>query len=141
MSTTKKTVAKKAAKKTSTKKNTTKAITKKAAAKKSSKKTTTKKAATSAKKSADEKVLVCAPDNKCFWTSDGQILRDLRELEQALQDMSEDVFTHHVSKEKHDFADWVEHVLADNTCASALRRAKKPKSAHTVVIKQLRLYS
>lgn len=86
-------------------------------------------------------MLVCAPEEKCFWTTDGQILKNLDELQLAFGTMGDEVFLHHVTKEKNDFADWVEQVLADSACAAALRKSKKPDAARTVVIKHLRTYS
>lgn len=100
------------------------------------KKTTTKKT----KKEPVGKVLICANDQECFWTTDGQVLRDLTELRDALRSMKEGVFTHHVTKEKNDFADWVEHVLHDADCAVALRKSKKPNTARTVIVRHLRTY-
>ncbi len=137
--------AKRATKKVS--KKTTKQTTKRAAKKAVSKKPATSKkvvkktqTAKSAVKNSNGKVLVCAEGKKCFWTNDGSILRDLQELSAALDVMEEKVFTHHVTKEKNDFADWVEHVLEDAECAAALRRSRKPSSASTVVVKHLKTY-
>ncbi len=128
-------------------KNTKKAPTKKAPVKNKSekkaqpKKTTPRKKTASAKKKVHLRALVCAPGEKCFWTTDGQILEDLNQLQIAFGSMDEEVFLHHVTKEKNDFADWVEYVLEDAACASDLRRTKKPKSARTVVIRHLRSYN
>lgn len=135
---------KKAATKKATKKVTKKAVKKtakkavKKTAKKATKKTTKK---TTTKASKKVKALVCAPDDKCFWTTDGQVLQNLEELKFAFGSMDDEVFMHHVGKEKNDFADWVEQVLQDAECAAALRKARKPKTAQTVVVKCLRLYS
>lgn len=122
----KKTAAKKVVKKT---------------ANKAVKKTTKKATKTSVAKPAAGKVLVCAKDSECFWTTDGEILQDLTQLRDALGVMSDDVFTHHVTKEKNDFADWVEHVLYDGECAAALRKSRKPNTARTTVVKHLRYYN
>ena len=128
-------VAKKAVKKTA--KKTTKKVAKKAV-----KKTTTKTAKKVTKNnSKKQKNLVCAPEDKCFWTTDGQVLCDLQELKLAFGSMDDMVFLHHVTKEKNDFAEWVEHVLNDAECAAALRKSRKPASAKTVVIRHLRFHS
>ncbi len=108
--------------------------------------TATKKVAT--KKVAKPKVtkvkleaeLVYAPDSKSFWVADGQILNSLKALERAFSDMEKEVFAHHVSAEKNDFADWVDKVLNDAACAVALRKAKTVKGAHTAVVRHLKLY-
>lgn len=128
--------------------STTKKVAKKTPAKKATKvakapvKKATKKAAkkTTATNKKAGKVLVCAQASECFWTTDGSVLRDLRELEQALHTMTAKVYKYHVQKERNDFAQWVEHVLKDSGCAAALERAKTPKTAHTVVVRHLKLY-
>lgn len=106
-----------------------------------SKKTTTKtKNTKSTSAKAKGKVLVCANDNECFWTNDGKILKDLNELSNALKNMSDAVFAYHVTKEKNDFAEWVDSVLRDAACAADLRKSKKPGTARTVVVRHLRTY-
>lgn len=106
-----------------------------------------KKATKSAKKATKgsnkktKKDLVHAPAEQCFWVTDGRVLSNLAELRDALDAMADDIFSYHVSKEKNDFADWVEHVLDDSELATKMRKAKKPKTAHKVVVTRLRVYS
>ncbi len=116
-----------------TKKVATKAAPKvaKAPAKKVAKKATSKTKAT----------LVCAPGEQCFWTTDGRVLANLVELRDALASMTDDVFAYHVSKERNDFADWIEQVLEDRELAAAFRKSKKLNTAHDVVVTRLRIYS
>ena len=122
-------------------------MTNKTTAKKAAKKTASKKA--SSKKSASKKViskknepkkLVCATGANCFWVHNGPILKDLVELEKALDKMTDKVFAHHVSGKRNDFADWVETILKDAEAAAALRKSKKPKTAKTTVTKCLKVY-
>ena len=133
----KKTTVKKVAKKTTKKvvKKTTKSVS---AGSKVAKKTTKKAIKKSTK--SKTKLLVCAADKECFWTTDGQVLKNLDELRLAFGTMDDEVYLHHVTKEKNDFADWVDQILNDDVCASALRKSKKPTSAKTVVIRHLRSY-
>lgn len=133
-----KTTAKKVSKKTGSKD----AVKKKATKKVSSKKSGSKKVSNTKKsKKTDAKVLICANEKECFWTTDGKVLADLKQLEAALNEMADEVFSYHVNKERNDFADWVETVLNDADCASDLRRAKKPGTARTVVVRHLKLYA
>ena len=85
--------------------------------------------------------LIVAKGEYCFWTKDGQILKDLRDLEAAFKKMSPDVYSHHVTKDKNDFASWVESVLKDKNCSLDLRKAKKANTAKTVVTKHLKNYA
>ena len=64
-----------------------------------------------------------APEN-FFYLSNGKVLRSIAELEEALKYMPEDVFIHHVTAEKNDFADWVESVFCDAGLAKGMRQAK-----------------
>lgn len=125
-----------------------KKTTKKAApraAKKSPKKVTkrsTKKTSQRATaKKTPKRALVCANDEQCFWVSDGRVLQNLEELAAALKAMHKDLFTYHATGERNDFADWVEHVLADESCASDLRKVRSQNGAHKVVIRHLSYYA
>ncbi len=126
--TTKKKTTKKAVVKKTTKKSVTKNLTQKVA-----------KKATSNKSDSGKKLVVATGAN-CFWVHNGPILRDLVELEKALDEMNEKIFAHHVSGTRNDFADWIQMVLKDAEAAVAFRKAKKPKTARTVIVRQLKLY-
>lgn len=138
-STTKKVVKKAAVKKTAKKavKKTTKKVATKAVTKKVAKKVTASKKVA---KKASGKKLVYATEETCFWTTDGQIFSDLVTLKDALKQMPKAVFQHHVTKDKNDFADWVQHVLEDEACATDLRTRKTPSAAHTVIVTHLKSY-
>ncbi len=127
-----------------TKQNTTKKKVVKSVKKNLLKKSSKKVAKKITKKKTNKKivrVLICASDTECFWTTDGRVLADLHQLKIAFGSMGDDVFLHHVTGEKNDFAKWVEEVLNDDKCAIDLRKSRKSSSAKTVVIKHLRLYN
>jgi len=139
--TVKKVTAKKVAKKAPVKK----AVAKKAPVKKVTKKvvakkTPVKKVATKKAKSSAEKSLVYANADQSFWLNDGRVLDSMVTLNDALNEMEKAVYEHHVNVDKHDFAEWVDHVLCDEKCAAELRKAKDSKKARTIVEKHLKLY-
>jgi hypothetical protein len=115
------------------KKITTKKVVKKVVPKKATKKT-------SVKSTPKKKDLVLTGNSTSFWVSDGQILNSLVALQAALSEMNIEVFSHHVTKEKHDFANWVEVVLCDDLCAEDLRKSKTPAVAEKIVTKHLKSY-
>ncbi len=126
------------------KKTITKAIVKKTPAAKRAvvKKITQKKVQPKAKKDVTSlKPLVIADNARSFWVADGKILNSLVALQTALAEMEVAVYAHHVSKEKNDFATWVDSVLCDQTCAAALTKAKTPTAAKTVVVQHLKSYN
>ena len=103
--------------------------------------TKTKKSAVRKKEKAPKRALVCADNEQCFWTTDGQIISDLVGLRDALCDMAEDVFKYHVTKDKNDFATWIHDILHDDELAVSIRTAKKPKTAHAIVVRRLKMYA
>lgn len=128
-----KTSAKKAASKT-TKKVSKKATNKKSTAPKKTTKNSTRKSATT-----DYSPTVTLPEH-AFWVNDGAVLHSLDELADALAAMDRMVYEYHVTDDRHDFADWVEQALACTTCAEAMRAARTPSRACTVVVTHLKQY-
>ncbi len=59
-----------------------------------------------------------------FFVNDGQILKNVSELPDALQNMDAQTFAHHVNSEKHDFANWVHDVMGAESLAREMRSAK-----------------
>ena len=83
--------------------------------------------------------LVIAPPEKCFWVHYGPVLKDLRELRDALAgQMSEAQFAYHVQAERNDFANWVAQVLEEPACARALRLTRTVAGALGAVEAALR---
>lgn len=82
-----------------------------------------------------------ASDDKTFRVHNGRTLWNLQDLRNALNEMTDVQFDHHVCGKKNDFATWVEQVLGDKDCAKRLRTCKTILSTKRVVIKCLRQYS
>lgn len=89
---------------------------------------------------AGPRALVDAPPDRCFWVNFGPVLKNLRELRDALHSISDEQFAHHVAADRNDFASWVEAVLDDAACAKALRRAKTRHAALQAVEASLTAY-
>lgn len=80
-------------------------------------------------KKASKKTLPVAVPEKRFWVHNGPILGDMRELYNALEhELNDEQFKHHVGAKRNDFAQWVQDVLGDRTCATKLKRMKTRKS-------------
>jgi hypothetical protein len=71
-----------------------------------------------------------------FYLSNGVVLRNLRELSDALKEMDEELFDKHVSDKKNDFADWVKHVFSHDELAASLQKCHSRKE----MIKALDVY-
>lgn len=80
-----------------------------------------------------KKLLSDAPSDKLFWSHDGQVFKNLKELERGLANMSDETFRYHVSEQKNDFGNWVRDVIGDQTLARALVKARTRLRATKVV--------
>ncbi|MBS3113916.1 hypothetical protein J4448_02345 [Candidatus Woesearchaeota archaeon] len=66
---------------------------------------------------------------QCFWVNNGPILKNLEELADALPDMNDETFNHHVNSEKNDFSNWVKDIIGDNKLANDLLSSRGRDSA------------
>ena len=73
------------------------------------------------------------PQEHAFYCHDGCYFHSLEELRAALENMSEELFSHHVTKEKNDFTNWVRDVIKDETLAKQISKANSPSQAARVV--------
>ena len=81
--------------------------------------------------------LVDADGDKRFFCQDGSISKNLTELVDCLNNMTEEVFHHHVSSEKNDFSNWIRDVLGDATLAIKLGSATSSSEAGKIVIERV----
>ena len=64
-----------------------------------------------------------------FWVHYGPVLRDMKELRDALKVMSQETFSYHVNSQKNDFAHWVREALSAPALAKTLE-TKKTKTLY-----------
>ncbi|MEK6849921.1 MAG: DUF5752 family protein [Nanoarchaeota archaeon] len=84
-----------------------------------------------------KQVLGQAPEEKIFVLKDGKKLRTLYELIDELETMNDDVFKHHVTSLKNDFANWVQEVFNSKPLADALRKLQTPIDHQRTLLKHL----
>jgi hypothetical protein len=89
-------------------------------------------------KRAADKVLMSAKGNKRFFCQDGQISKNLPELMNCLNRMTEDAFHHHVTSEKNDFSNWIRDVLGDSSLASDMKRASSTAEASRILAEKIK---
>ena len=65
-----------------------------------------------------------APMEQEFYFHERQPVTNIKELYDALGDMSEPEFAHFVNDEKHDFANWIDESLNSKFLAARVRRAQ-----------------
>jgi len=93
------------------------------------------------RKKTEKLALIQADENSSFWISNGPILKNIKDLADALGNMSEELFAYHVNAEKNDFAVWAENVLKDDVLARNLAKSKTLKAAIKAVSGRLKKYN
>jgi hypothetical protein len=66
------------------------------------------------------------PENY-FWLKDGRTIKNLEELSKILENIPQDVFSHHVNDSKNDFANWIRDIFRDKKLAGKLSKKKSAK--------------
>ena len=84
-----------------------------------------------------KKVLGEAPHEHHFVVADGKKLKNILELADALETMSEDVFAHHVNEARNDFSSWVRDVFYDHSLAEDISRAKNKVETQVTILRRL----
>jgi hypothetical protein len=77
------------------------------------------------------------PDGKHFWCHDGRLIKNLGELEKALNHMSDETFHYHSGEGKSDFSSWIRDVVGDNKLANDLGKAKSRIQASKAVAQRI----
>ena len=77
------------------------------------------------------------PDGKHFWCHDGKLIKNLGELEKALNDMSDETFHYHSGEGRNDFSNWIRDVVGDNKLANDLSKAKSRIRAGKAVAQRI----
>lgn len=79
---------------------------------------------------------VINPENY-FFLHDGRVLKDLFELAENLENISDNIFYHHVNESKHDFANWIKDVFEDKDLAEEIYVIKDPKQIQLIILKHI----
>ena len=74
----------------------------------------------------ENKTIEISPD-KYFYLVYGNVLTNLKDLISALKDMKKEIFNYHVTKDKNDFANWIENVFENKKLATEIRKIKTAK--------------
>ena len=77
-----------------------------------------------------------------FMMVDGSTLKSLKDLLDAFETMSDDVFYYHVNEERNDFANWIRDCIGEVELAENLAKELNKDKAHIIVLKYfLNLYT
>jgi len=75
---------------------------------------------------------------EAFILKDGRVLNSLAELRDNLHSIGDDLFFHHVSNTRSDFANWARHVHRDKRLADNLESAKTQLDVYKTITRRQR---
>ncbi|RLE47200.1 hypothetical protein DRJ25_03020 [Candidatus Woesearchaeota archaeon] len=78
-----------------------------------------------------------APEGEEFILKDGKRLNGLHMLKDELAEMPDDVFSHHVTSDRNDFAQWVQDSVKEIELAGRMRKAKNKFHMRHIIHKHL----
>jgi len=84
-----------------------------------------------------KKVLGEAPIEHHFVVADGRKLKNIIELADALETMTEEIYSHHANEFKNDFSNWVKDVFYDHSLAEDISRARNRMETQIAVLRRL----
>ncbi len=84
-----------------------------------------------------KKILGEAPVEHHFVVADGKKLKNIMELADALETMSEEIFRHHANEFRNDFSSWVKDVFYDHSLADDISMAKDKFQTQIVILRRL----
>ncbi len=84
-----------------------------------------------------QKFLATVPEEYVFRCHDGRILKDMKELGEALAAISDETFAYHSNPERKDFSNWVRDVIGDEKLARDLENALDRNQAARIVTSRI----
>ena len=84
-----------------------------------------------------KRLLADVPEEYVFRCCDGQILRNMKELGDALKTMTDGTYVFHANTEKNDFTNWVRDVIKDDMLAKDLQKATNQAQADKLVANRM----
>jgi hypothetical protein len=83
--------------------------------------------------SEGKKIILLTDSKKYFYLPHGQHLKSINELIQALDNMSNDTFKHHVNEHKNDFANWISGVFNEEELAQKIYNVKSTEELKEIL--------
>ncbi len=86
-----------------------------------------------APKQGAKKFLADVPEENVFRCHDSCVMRNMKELGDALKTMTDETYAFHANTEKNDFVNWVKDIIKDERLAKDLQKASNRAQAAKVV--------
>ena len=76
------------------------------------------------------------PENY-FRVANGTVIKNLKELDMAIENMSEETFKCHVSEVRNDFSSWIRDVIKDDKLANELLQIKDRRLTQLAILRRV----
>lgn len=86
------------------------------------------------------KIFSDLPQENQFWLYNGENIENLYAMCKAFEKMDSEIYAHHTSNGRNDFADWVNRVYKDAILFNALLKCKNAKEAKEAVQKRVLMF-
>lgn len=77
------------------------------------------------------------PKEQHFYLRDGRAIKNVIELIDAFDSMTEEVFRHHVTDVNNDFSNWLHHVFEEEKLAKEVKNAKNKAETQLKLLKHV----
>jgi len=78
-----------------------------------------------------------APETSYFLLCNGKPVKNIKELADVIEELEDQIFNHHVTADKNDFATWIKDVFKDIELAEKLAGVKDKKHMQLVLYKHI----
>jgi len=88
------------------------------------------------KKTATKKHMVKnAKNSEYFFVKDGKAIKNIIELSNGLDKMTDDIFKHHVNEMKNDFANWIKDIFKEEKLAKELFKTTDKDKTQIIILR------
>ncbi len=84
-----------------------------------------------------DKRLEDVPEDKHFHAANGTVVKNLLDLDLAIEHMGEETFRMHVSDVRNDFVNWVMEVIDDQELAAEILKAKSRRKTQILILRRV----
>lgn len=78
-----------------------------------------------------------APETSYFVLCNGKSVKNIKELADVMEELEDQIFNHHVTPDKNDFATWIKDIFKDIELAEKLAGLKDKKHMQLVLYKHI----
>lgn len=74
------------------------------------------------------------PDEFAFVVRDGKVLKSLKDVVKAMEQINDDIFGYHANKEKNDFSNWIRDVMHYHDLAHNILGKNRLHTKETILL-------